>query len=321
MVMHLVMLDKASLGSDDIDFSKLHTLGLDIEIFESTKPEQVADRIRNADIIITNKIIIDASLIEQAAKLKLICISATGVNNIDLESASKNNISVCNVTGYATSSVVQHVFMLITALNTKLNNYQTAVKDGAWESSDFFCLLDFPIIDLSSQAIGIIGYGELGKGVAKLASAFGMKVLIAESLKNHESVPEKRVSLLKLLRESDIVSIHCPLTVETKNLISTNEFEIMKSSTLLINTARGGIIDEAALLSALQDKQIAGAGIDVLETEPPVKNVLLSNPLDNLIITPHIAWASVTSRQRLLNGVIDNIASFLKGNPQNIVNI
>lgn len=319
--MRLVVLDKASLDCGDLDFSKLKSFGLDVDFFENTKPDQIIERIKDAEIIVTNKLVIDSPILKEVEKLKLICISATGTNNIDLIAAAKKNIAVCNVTGYATSSVVQHVFMLITALNTKLNSYQKAVKNGRWSQSEFFCLLDYPIIDLAEQTIGIIGYGELGKGVEKVARAFGMKVLVSQSLQKKSAKTDERVPLNKLLREADIVSLHCPLAPETENIISTNELKIMKSSALLINTARGGIVDEAALLEALQQKQIAGVGIDVLANEPPKKeNKLLMCELDNLIITPHIAWASVASRQRLLDGVVENIDAFLNGKPHNIVN-
>lgn len=319
--MRLVILDKASLDCGDLNFSRLGALDLECEFFDNTKPEHVSDRIKDAEIIITNKVVIDSSILEQVDKLKLICIAATGTNNVDLIAARKKGITVCNVTGYATLSVVQHVFMLITALNTRLNNYQNAIKNGRWSESEFFCLLDFSIADVSEQTIGIIGYGELGKGVEKVAKAFGMKVLVSESLQKNTVKVSGRVSLHELLRDADVVSLHCPLTPETKNIISTNEFKIMKSSAILINTARGGIVDEAALLDALQQKQIAGAAIDVLENEPPDKeNKLLTCKLDNLIITPHIAWASVVARQRLVDGIFKNIDAFLKGNQRNIVN-
>lgn len=319
--MRLVILDKASLDCGDLDFSKLKALGLDIKSFDNTKPENLIERIKGVEIIVTNKVVIDSLILKQMDNLKLICIAATGTNNVDLDAARKNGVTVCNVTRYATSSVVQHVFMLITALNTKLNNYQKAIKDERWSLSEFFCLLDFPINDLENKTIGIIGYGELGKGVAKVARSFGMKILIAESLLQDSTEKNERVPLNELLCESDVVSLHCPLTNDTRKLISSNEFKIMKRSALLINTARGGIVDEMALLEALQQKQIAGAGIDVLENEPPDKNdKLLKNELDNLIITPHIAWASTASRQRLLDGVAKNIEAFRNGNSTNVVN-
>ena len=319
--MRLVILDKASLDCGDLNFSKLNTLGLIIEEFDSTNPDQISERILEADIVVTNKVIIDSDIIKQAKNLKLICITATGTNNVDLVAAKQKEIVVCNVTGYATSSVVQHVFMLITALNTNLSQYRQALKAERWSESKFFCLLDFPITDLEGKILGIIGYGELGRGVAKVAAAFGMKILIAESLKPEKDCNDNRVALTTLLSKSDIVSLHCPLTPQTENLISDAEFEIMKSSALLINTARGGIVNENALLHALNTKQIAGAGVDVLVNEPPLTNEpLLTSELSNLIVTPHIAWASLSSRQRLFDSVISNIEAFLRKSPTNVVN-
>lgn len=319
--MRLVVLDKASLDNADLDFSRLNSIGIDVEMFNSTRPEQVEQRIESAEIIVTNKVVIDLKLIVQAKKLKLICIAATGTNNVDLIAAKEKAIKVCNVSAYATSSVVQHVFMLLTALNTNLNSYQAALKDDRWSKSTFFCLLDYPIRDLSEQTLGIIGYGELGKGVARLARAFGMQVLIAESLVHNAKADNTRTPLKQLLKESDVVSLHCPLTAQSRNLISQAEFELMKPTAILINTARGGIVNEADLLAALQNKSIAGAGLDVLEQEPPSKtHPIVSSDLKNLIVTPHIAWASKVSRQRLLDAVINNIESYLQGEDKNIVN-
>ena len=312
--MRLVILDKASFDCGDIDLSRLESLNLDIETYENTQPNKVKERVAQAEIIITNKVVLDSEIILEAKKLKLICISATGMNNVDLHAAEEHSIKVCNVTGYATSSVVQHVFMLITALNTNLNRYQAAIKQHRWSESDFFCLLDYPVSDLSTQTLGIIGYGELGKGVAKVAREFGMKVVIAESFEKSHDLIDHRMPLNELLHKSDIVSLHCPLTEKTNNMITRVELAQMKPTALLINTARGGIVNEADLLVALKSKQIAGAGLDVLEHEPPSKDhPLINSHLDNLIITPHIAWASQKSRQRLIDGVIQNIEEFIQG--------
>jgi len=316
------MLDKASLDCGDLDFSGLNNLDLEVIEYDTTNPKKTAKRIKDMEIIITNKVILDKKLINEASNLKLICITATGTNNVDLEAAKQKGIIVCNVTGYATSSVVQHVFMLISVLNTKLMQYTAAVSKNKWSKSNFFCLLDFPITDLENKTIGIIGYGELGKGVAKLAKAFGMRVLICESLQVDKKNDKDRVSFNELLAESDIISLHCPLTEQTENLIAENEFNKMKPTAILINTARGGIVNEQALLTALQTKQIAGAGFDVLVQEPPaMDHFLLSADLDNLIVTPHIAWASQTSRQHLWDGVISNIEAFMRKTPRNVVNI
>lgn len=309
----LVMLDKASLDNDDLDFSDLESLELDIKYFNHSANEQVNERIKHADIVITNKAIVDAAAIQQSKKLKLICVSATGVNNIDLEAAKRYLIEVNNVMAYATPSVVQHVFMLITNLNTNFQRYQSALNNNRWSESSFFCLLDFPITDLANQTLGVIGYGELGKAVVSVARAFGMKVLIAESFVAKQTTDICRVSLNEVLAQSDVISLHCPLTEQTQNLITAKELKLMKRTALLINTARGGIVNEKDLLFALQNKIIRGAGLDVLEQEPPVReHPLLTAKLDNLIVTPHIAWASRASRQRLLDGVVCNIRTFLQ---------
>lgn len=319
--MRLVVLDKASLDRNDLDFTGLSSLEVDIEMFDTSTPEQVADRIAGADIIVTNKVVIDSGLMAQATRLKLVCIAATGTNNVDLNAATDKSVKVCNVTGYATSSVVQHVFMLMTALNTNLKRYQNAVENNCWSNSEIFCLLDFPITELANKTLGIIGYGELGQAVAKVARAFGMNVIIAESFTKNSPVDKQRVTLKQLLKEADVVSLHCPLTTQTENLINHKAFAIMKSSAQLINTARGGIVNEADLLVALKNRSIAGAALDVLAQEPPGKeHLLINSKLDNLIITPHIAWASKEARQRLLDGVVSNIHAFMRGQEQNIIN-
>jgi len=319
--MRLVILDRKSFDCDDLDFSGLDSLNLEIDIYDNTAALELTERIKDADIVVTNKIVIDSQHLDKAKHLKLICVAATGTNNIDLQAAKDKAIKVCNVTAYATSSVVQHVFMLITTLSRQFNLYRQTSKNNNWSKSDYFCLLDYPITDLSGLTLGIIGYGELGKAVASVATVLGMRVVIAESFIAEHNKTSQRIPLEKLLSESDIVSLHCPFTRQTQNLISEAEFRLMKPSTILINTARGGIINEQDLLTALNKKQIAAAGLDVLEQEPPASdNPLINSNLSNLIITPHIAWASKQSRQRLLNGVIENIQAYLNGIPKNSVN-
>ncbi len=313
-----VILDTKSIDNDDIDFSGLETVIPHWHYYDNTRDGEVAARIKDADIVITNKVLVQKQHIDQARQLKLICIAATGTNNVDLDAAANAGIKVTNVTNYATPSVVQHVFCLVLALTRKLNQYQTAVGNGRWQQSDFFCLLDYPISELAGKTLGIIGYGVLGKAVAAVGEAFGMRILIAV---RKGMTPDKgRVSFEQLLSESDVISLHCPLTPETRNLIDVREFTLMKPGALLINTARGGIVNESALLHAIQSATIAGAGIDVLSEEPPVRgNPLLEVQLPNLIVTPHIAWASVEARQRVVNEVIKNIGAFQKGEPRNVV--
>jgi glycerate dehydrogenase len=311
--MRAVFLDVDTLAPVDLDLARLQALPLAWQMHALTLPSETATRIQQADIVLTNKVVINADLMAQAPALKLICVAATGTNNVDLVAAKARGIQVTNVTGYGTASVVQHVFALLLALKTNLLRYQGSIKAGHWQRSDGFCLFDHPISELAGKTIGIIGYGELGQGVAQVAQAFGMQVLIAARPGSIEQ-QAGRVPLEQLLREADVISLHVPLAENTRNLIGTAELALMKPDAILINTARGGIVDEAALADALRDGRIGGAGIDVLTVEPPRDgNVLLDASIPNLIVTPHIAWASRESRQRLLHLICDSIEDFLAG--------
>ena len=310
--MKAVFLDYESLDKNDLDFSQLKSAFDELILYPSTTPEQVVERVQNADVVITNKVMIDANIIKQCHRLKLILISATGTNNVDLEQAKSSGVVVCNCQGYGTSAVAQHTISLMLALSTSLLKYDQAVKQGQWNKSPIFCLLDFPIIELSGKTLGIIGYGELGRAVAKLAEAFGMKVLVG-ALPNRAS-DENRVPFAELLSQVDFLSLHCPLTAETKDLISTLQFDRMKNSAFLINCARGGIVNEQALADALRQGKIAGAATDVLTVEPPKDgNVLLAEDIPNLIITPHSAWGSVEARQRMVDQLFENAVAFKNG--------
>ena len=313
-----VFLDRDSLDRGDLDFSSLDNVIDDWQFYAQTQADDLSSRIATSEIIISNKVMIDEAAIQSAARLKLICVAATGTNNVDISAAQRHNISVCNVRGYATPSVCQHVFAMILSLSIHLGKYRRAVMNGAWQQSQHFCLLDYPIEELSGKTLGIIGYGELGHAVAGIAEAFGMQVLISDH-RNADPRPG-RTAFEQVLTESDIISLHCPLTPKTQGLIGAAEIKQMKQGALLINTARGGIVDEQALADALRDGYLGGAGVDVLTQEPPVAdNPLLANDIPNLIITPHIAWASRASRQRLLNEISANISAFLAGSPRNIV--
>jgi len=313
-----VILDLKSIDNGDIDLSILKTVIRDWQYYDNTLDVDVVSRIKNADIVIANKVKLQKHHFEQAAQLKLVCIAATGTNNVDLDAAVKTGVTVTNVSNYATPSVVQHVFCLILALTRKLNQYQTAIREDRWQKSSFFCLLDYPISELAGKTLGIVGYGVLGKAVAKLGEAFGMQVLVAARKGTRPN--EARVSLEELLAQSDVISLHCPLTPETTNLIDAKALGLMKQNAVLINTARGGIVDERALVDAIQSQSIAGAGIDVLGEEPPKHgNPLLDVQLPNLIVTPHIAWASVESRQRVINEIAENIIAFQNGVRRNVV--
>ena len=315
--MQALFLDKASLYPDDLDLTVLEDLA-DWQWFDKANPGDIGHSLQLAEIIVSNKVVIDRALIERCENLKLVCVAATGFNNIDIAAANERGVKVCNARAYATASVVQHVFSQVLSLNRKLSSYHRAAIDGHWSRSDFFCYFGEPISDLEGKTLGIIGYGELGKHVAKVAEGFGMDILVAR--RNDGDKRVGRVTREKLLKAADVISLHCPLTSDNYHMISAHELSMMKSTTILINTARGGLIDESALLSALKDNEIAAAGLDVLEHEPPVAgNPLLDYHADNLIITPHIAWASQQARQRLLNEIVLNIQAYQSGQLRNAI--
>ncbi len=315
--MKCVILDKDSIDRSDIDFTAVKKTCPSLIEYGETSAAQIRARIATADIVISNKVLINDAELSRAKSLKLICVPATGTNNVDLDSAKKHGIPVCNVTGYATSSVVQHVFGLILNLSRNLHRYHDAVREHRWQQAKHFCLLDYPIIDISGKTLGIIGYGELGKAVSKVAKSFGMNVIIAQSLtgKTHND----RIPLDELLQTADIISLHCPLTHESEHLINQTTLAKMKNTAFLINAARGGIVNEEDLWHAVHNGEIAGAAVDVLSTEPPRENILLDKPLPNLIVTPHIAWASQLSRQKLMDEIALNIRAFLNGEQRNRV--
>ena len=315
--MHGVFLDRGSLGDDGVDFSGFDQALPRWQYHHATPPDEVARRIAAARVVVTNKVAVDADAMAGAKHLRLVCVIATGTNNIDMDAARRLGVTVCNVPGYATNSVVQLVYALLLALYTHLPEYHQAVRDGRWQRSEQFCLLDYPIHELAGKVMGIVGYGELGRAVGHVAAAFGMEVVIAEGVGGR--LPG-RVPLARLLPRVDVLSLHCPLTPQTRGLIGERELSRMKPTAVLINTARGGIVDEAALARALRDGVIAGAGVDVLTQEPPAAgNPLLASEVPNLILTPHIAWASLEARQRLVDEVTRNISAFLAGRPRNVV--
>ena len=318
--MKAVFLDYQSLDQDDLDLSQLTAAFDQLILYPVTRTDQVLERIQDADVVISNKVILDAATIQQSAQLKLILISATGSNNVDLVQAKAQGIVVCNCQAYGTSAVAQHTLMLMLALSTAVIQYDQAVKQGRWNQANQFCLLDFPIVELAGKTLGIIGYGELGKAVAKLAEAFGMKVLVGDLPNRTQSLSqvgsEARVDFAALLPQVDYLSLHCPLTEQTQDLINAQAFTAMKSSAFLINCARGGIVNESDLADALRQGQIAGAATDVLTVEPPKNgNVLLAEDIPNLIITPHSAWGSVDARQRIVQQMLENVEAFKQGHP------
>lgn len=317
--MKAVFLDYESLDQHDLDLSALEASFDALSLYPSTSQAQLLERVQHADVIMSNKVIVDAATIQQCPNLKLILISATGTNNIDLVQARAQGIVVCNCQGYGTSAVAQHTLTLMLALATSLLKYDRAVQQGQWNKSPIFCLLDFPIVELEGKTLGVLGYGELGQAVAKLAEAFGMKVLVG-SLPNRPS-DSGRIPFTALLPQVDFLSLHCPLTEDTRDLIDAKAFDAMKPSAFLINCARGGIVNEADLADALVQGKIAGAATDVLTVEPPKEgNVLLDSHLPNLIVTPHSAWGSVDARQRIVQQMVDNVAAFKAGQPIRQVN-
>lgn len=312
-------LDKDSLDCGDLDFSVLDTELPELTYYPATSPDQVAERIAQAEVVISNKVMLNAAAIQQAPRLRLICIAATGVNNVDLAAAEAAGITVCNCRGYGTPAVVQHVFALLLALYIRLPDYHQAVRAGRWQQASQFCLLDYPIRELADKTLGIVGYGELGRGVARVADAFGMRILLAQRPGTVEP-EEGRIPLPVLLPQVDVLSLHCPLTPETRGLIGAWELALMRRDAILLNTARGGLVDEAVLADALRKGALGGAGIDVLSLESPtVGNPLLAPDIPNLIVTPHSAWGSRESRQRMLGQLAENVREYRLGQPVRVV--
>lgn len=311
-----VFLDLESL--DDLDLAALAGEFETFETYMATAPEQVAVRIRDAEVVFVNKVPLNAAALQQAPRLKLICVVATGTNNVDLAAAQHLGIQVSNCRAYGNDSVIQHVFALLLALSTRLLDYHQAVRAGRWQQARQFCFLDYPIAELAGKTLGIVGYGNLGQGVGRIAEAFGMQVLVAQR-PGGPAEPD-RIPLDELLPQVDVLSLHCPLTEHTRNLIDAAALKRMKPSALLLNVARGGIVDEAALAAALRSGELAGAATDVLSVEPPKDgNPLLSNDIPNLIVTPHSAWGSKEARQRILGQTLENVQAYKRGEAVRVV--
>lgn len=314
-----VILDADSLGRDQVSLEPVTNLIDEWEIYGSTHPQEVGDRIAGADIVLVNKVVINRESLSQARNLKLISVMATGTDNVDLASARTLGITVCNAVNYATASVVEHTIALMLALSTRLIDYVGDVNHGKWQQSSSFCLLGHPIVELRGKTLGIIGYGALGKGVADIASAMGMEVLISRRPGSGGS-EANRVNPVDLLKQVDFLSLHCPLSQANRHLINQETLALMKPSAFLINTARGALVDSQALIRALKAGRLAGAALDVLDREPPAGSELLLEPgVPNLIITPHNAWGAIESRNRLMLQMRDNILGFLSDEPQNLV--
>jgi len=309
--MKAVFLDANTLG-DDVDLSPIETVTDGMTKHDRTSPDQVLERIRGFDTVLVNKVVLTREHFEACPELNTIAVVATGLNNIDQEAAREHGIKVMNVTHYGRSTVAQHTMALMLALATRLLDYDRDVRAGRWGQSDMFCLMDHPILELEGRTLGVIGYGDLGKGVVERARAFGMKILLGtrpgQEAGEVDGYP--RIPLDELLPQVDVLSLHCLLTDDTRNLIGKRELEMMKKDALLINTSRGGLVDEQALADALRAGVIGGAGFDVLTEEPPRNgNPLLAEDIPNLIVTPHSAWASREARQRIVNITANNLAA------------
>ena len=307
-----------SPGSNDwdIDPQSLVKACQNLTCYAGTRTDQIIQRCQSADVIITNKVVLDQTILQQLPNLKLICIAATGTNNVDLAAAKAQGIAVTNVAGYSTQSVVQICFSLLLYLSSGLSSLQAATENAGWARHHQFVMLPQAFQQLAGKTLGILGYGAIGKAVADVARAFEMKVVVAQL--PGRPAGYNRMALPQLLPKCDVVSLHCPLNDNTDKLVGDEFLSLMKPSSLLLNTARGGLIDEAALANALLNGSIAGAGLDVLSTEPPDKNnPLLNAEIRNIIVTPHVGWASQQARQTLINELAKNLTAFEHNNPRN----
>lgn len=313
-----VFLDHPSLDLGDLDLNPLRSCFGELQLFARTTPDQVIERLKGATVAITNKIVIDAQAMAASPELKLILISATGTNNVDLAAARHHGITVCNCQGYGTPSVAQHTLMLLLNLATRLADYQKAVGEGRWQQASQFCLLDYPIVELEGKTLGLLGHGELGSAVGRLAEAFGMRVLLGQ-IPGRPARPD-RLPLEQLLPQVDALTLHCPLNEHTRNFIGARELALLKPGAFVVNTARGGLIDEQALAEALRSGHLGGAATDVLSVEPPTQgNPLLAGDIPRLIVTPHNAWGSREARQRIVGQMSENAQGFFSGTARRVV--
>ncbi len=316
--MKITILDGHALNPGDLSWDVLSEFG-DYKVYDRTAPDEVVNRIGDSEMVLLNKVQITDEILSKCPNLKYIGVQATGYNVIDLESCTKRGITVTNVPAYSTKSVAQIVFAYITEFATKSNIHSEDVKKGGWINSKDFCYWKQSPVELEGKTLGIFGYGSIGQRVAYLGKAFGMKVIVCTRRKLDESYDVEQVSKEELFSRSDFLSLHAPLTAETQNIVDESTLKLMKKSAFLINTARGGFIDENVLADYLNNDKIAGFACDVLRSEPMDKNCPLLKA-KNCIITPHIAWAPLETRQRLLNVVVSNIRNYLDGNPTNVVN-
>lgn len=315
--MNIVYLDGYTLNPGDLSWEPLEKLGT-LTVYDRTAPEEIVERAAQADAILTNKVVLDAQILAQLPQLKYVGVTATGYNIIDVQAARAQGITVTNVRGYSTPAVAQHTFSLLLALTNHTELHSQSVRSGDWATAIDWCYWNTPLVELSGKTLGLIGLGDIGTQVARIALALGMRVVAHRKSSAPADEGVELVELEYLFRESDVVSLHCPLTDETSGLINANSLATMKPTAYLINTGRGGLIREQDLADALNSGRLAGAAVDVLSTEPPQAD----NPLltaQNCIVTPHIAWAFNESRRRLMQLTAENIAAFQQGTPSNVV--
>jgi glycerate dehydrogenase len=315
MSQRIVFLDRQSLIAE----MRVPSFAHDWIDHDQTSAQDVVARIRDASIVVSNKVRLPGDILAQAPGVKMIAVAATGTDIVDLPYCREHGIVVSNIRGYAVHTLPEHVFMLMLALRRNLLGWREDVRAGLWQQADQFCLFTRPINDLYGSTLGLVGYGTLGNRVKQLAEAFGMQVLVSEH-KGAATTREGHTPFDTVMREADAISLHTPLTPQTRHMIGAREFGLMKPSAILINTARGNLVDETALFEALQSGRIAGAGFDVLSVEPPREgNPLLELELPNFILTPHVAWSSREAMQTLADQLVDNIEAFVAGTPRNVV--
>ncbi len=307
-----VFLDADTIQPEELDLSLLEQTVASLRLYGTTSSEQLMAHTEGAQCVITNKVKLDRFFFEERPDVRLVCIVATGTNNVDLEAARENGVAVANCRGYSTASVAQHTLMLILMLLRSAPSYQRQVRQGGWSESELFCLLNAPIRETEGLTLGIVGYGDIGQEVHRLAEVFGMKTLVSERIE--AELRPGRMAFEQVVQQSDVLTLHCPLTERTRGLMGEKTFSNMKPGALLINTARGELIDESALLAVLRSGHLGGAALDVLSEEPPpARYPLLAPELPNLIVTPHNAWASFRARQRAIEQTGENIQGWLDG--------
>ena len=318
--MKAAFLDYATVGSDELDLSPLEVLTDDLAVYDNTRADEVPARIDGCEFVYINKVRVTRDIIESAESLRFIGLLATGVDNVDLEAARDRGVAVCNIRAYCTNSVVEHVFGVLLNIAHSIRQFHDSVRRGEWQQGATFCMLDHPIRELAAMTIGIVGHGELGQGVARVADAFGMQVLISKRPGSGGDTPAGRLEFEDVLRQADVISLHCPLTEDTQDLIGAHELVLMKPTAILVNTARGGLVNSRALVDALSNGTISAAAIDVLSVEPPVDgDPLLDYRGDNLVMTPHVAWATAEARQNAVNELAANVQAFMAGDDRNRV--